>query len=56
MNWLTDEMQHLDRIDEIVDLPHESLHKDDFRKTYAHAAQLCRESLQFVEVVQLHGR
>ena len=48
-------MQDLQSVDKGVDFSHKPFHEDDFTKTDAHVAQFCRETLQFVKVVQLHG-
>ena len=47
-------MQDLQAIDEIVNLPHETLHEDHLWQADAHVLQLGREGLHFREVVQLH--
>ncbi|MPC10522.1 hypothetical protein E2C01_003159 [Portunus trituberculatus] len=43
---LTHEMQHLEAVDEVVDLAHETLHEDDLRQTNAHRSQPGRKRLQ----------
>lgn len=52
---LTNKMQNLEAVDEVVDLPHESLHEDDLGQADAEVAQLRGERLHLREVVQLHG-
>lgn len=50
-----DQMQNLQTIDEVVDLPHKSLHEDHLRQTNAQILELRREGLQLAKIVQLHG-
>lgn len=48
-------MQHLEPVDEVVNLSHEALHEDDFREANAQVPELGGEGLEFAEIVQLHG-
>lgn len=48
-------MQHLEAVDEVIDLAHEALHEDHLREADAHRSQLGRKRVHVVEVVQLHG-
>jgi len=48
-------MEDFQPVDKIVNLSHESLHKNHFGQTHAEVFQLGGECLKLAEVVQLHG-
>jgi hypothetical protein len=48
-------VEYLKPVDEIVNLPHETFHKNDFRQTDAHVLQFRGKRLHLREIVQLHG-
>jgi len=48
-------MKYLQSVDEIVNLPHETFHKNDFRQADAHVLQFRGKCLHLREIVQLHG-
>lgn len=50
-----DQMQNLQAINEVVDLPHEPFHEDDLGQANAKVLKLRRKSLEFAEIMQLHG-
>ena len=52
--WNTDEMQHFERRETLVDFAHESLHEDDFRETDGQTSKVAWKRIHVVEVVQLH--
>jgi len=49
------QVQHLQSVDEVVDLAHEALHKDHLGETDAHVPELGGKGLHLAEIVQLHG-
>ena len=51
---LTDEVEDFEGGEALVDLPHEALEEDHLGQTDGEAAQVAREGVQVVEVVQLH--
>ena len=51
-----DQVQDFQSIDEVVNLPHEAFHEDDFGQADAHRPQLGREGVKVIEIMQLHRR
>lgn len=48
-------MQNLKSIYEIINFPHEALHKDDFAQTNAHVLEFRGKCLHLWKIVKLHG-
>ena len=42
----TNNVQHFQAVDKIVDFPHEAFHENDLREANDQGAQFCRESLR----------
>lgn len=48
-------MKNLQTVDEVVDFPHETLHKDHLAQANTHVPQFRGKRLHFRKIVQLHG-
>ena len=44
---ITDQVEHFQAVDEGIDFPHKTLHKDDFAQTNAHVTDFCGKCLWF---------
>lgn len=48
-------VKYLKTIDKIINLPHKTLHEDDFGQTNTHVFEFCWKRLHLTEVMQLHS-